>query len=1020
MNIKVLKDYTQHTNKEKPEAVLLARKKKRMKKLTIYLVAFLLVSGLFGARMVFNHQSTPPPSGKIDTDTLPPFLNTQADKWVDSVFNTLTPDERIGQLFMVAAYSKTTTPSADIESLIKNQKIGGLIFMQGGPGRQAILNNHYQNLSKVPLMIGIDGEWGLSMRLDSTNKYPWQMTLGAIRDNQLIYNMGKEIGKECKRMGIHVNFAPVVDINNNIKNPVIGARSFGDNKYNVAEKGIAYCLGMQEVGVLGNAKHFPGHGDTDKDSHKSLPSILHDKARLDSVELYPFKRLIAAGLGSMMVAHLFVPAYDPTPNTATTLSPAVVTDLLQNQLGFKGLIFTDALGMKGVASFNEPGMIDMKALKAGNDMLLFSAEVPEGIKQIKAAISRNEITQATIDEKCKKILRAKYWMGLNKNKLVSLKNLDADLHTLQADLVNRKLVESSLTLLNNKDSLIPLRRLDTLKIATLSIGDENKNMFQKRVDSYTSADHFNIVEDLDQSLIDQLLLKLKPYNMVLVSIHKSNGSPWKNYTITAQAKQIIEQLNTRKTVIVSVFTNPYSLLDFKEGLKCKGLILSYQNSDYAMDYTAQLIFGGIGAKGMLPVSLHYNYPYGFGLATTPCRLKYGPAEEVGMDSKQFYKIDEIVTKAIQDSVFPGCQILCARKGVVFYNKGFGSYMYDKKKPVDENSIFDVASITKTSTSLPAIMKMFDEGKIDLNKTFGDYLPELIGSDKAGTVLIDQLTHQAGLKPWIPFYTSTLNADFTIKPEFYDTAYSEAFPLKVADHLFAKKDMENYMFDENKNTPLNSSRKYKYSDLGFYFWLKIVEKMYGKRLDAFCQENFFSKLGCTTTMFNPLTKFPKDRIIPTEDDKIFRKQMIQGYVHDQGAAMTGGVAGHAGLFSTANDLAKLYQMYLNNGTYGGERYLQESTVKEFTRCQFCNNGNRRGIGWDKPDPSGDGGTACDCVSYLSFGHAGFTGCLVWVDPKTELLYIFFSNRIHPSAENTKLVTQGQRAMVQEVFYGSIMN
>ncbi len=992
-----------------------------MKKLATYLVLFLLVTGLFGAGMVLNDHLYQGNNKPIDTDTLPPFIDPKADKWVDSVFNTLTPDERTGQLFMVAAYSKTTSPNEEITSLIKNQKIGGLIFMQGGPGRQAILNNYYQSISKVPLMIGIDGEWGLAMRLDSSMKYPWQMTLGAIRDNKLIYDMGVEIGLECKRMGIHVNFAPVVDINNNIKNPVIGARSFGDNRVNVAEKGIAYSLGMQASGVLANAKHFPGHGDTDKDSHKSLPTIMHDKARLDSIELYPFKRLIAAGVGSMMVAHLYIPAYDPTPNTATTLSSAVVTDLLQNQLGFKGLIFTDALGMKGVASYNEPGMVDMKALKAGNDVLLFSGDVPEGIKQINAAIARNEISRELVDTKCKKILRAKYWMGLHKNKTVSLKNLDADLHTIKADLVNRKLIENSLTLLNNTDSLIPLKRLDTLKIATLSIGEENKNMFQKRVDSYVEADHYNIVEDLDQSLIDKLMLKLKKYNCILVSVHKSNGSPFKSYTITSQTKNIVEQLNTaNKTVIVSVFTNPYSLIDFKEGLNCKGLIMAYQNSDLAMDYTAQLIFGGIGAKGMLPVSLHFNYPYGYGLLTNPCRLKYAPAEEVGVNSTQFYKIDDIVKKAIEDTVFPGCQILCARKGVVFYNKGFGHYTYDNKKAVDENSIFDVASITKTSTSLPSIMKMYDDGKIDLYKTMGDYLPELVGTDKAGIILIDQLTHQAGLKPWIPFYTATLDPDFTFKKEFYDSVYSEAYPLKVADNLFAKKGMEDYMLEQNILTPLNNTRKYKYSDLGFYFWLKIIEKFYGKRLDQFVAENFFSKLGSATTMFNPLDKFPKERIIPTEDDKIFRKQMIQGYVHDQGAAMVGGVAGHAGLFTTANDLAKLYQMFMNNGTYGGERYIKETTVKEFTRCQFCANGNRRGIGWDKPDPNGDGGTACDCVSLLSYGHAGFTGCLVWVDPKNELLYIFFSNRIHPSAENTKLVKEGQRALVQQVFYDAITN
>ncbi|MCX7744360.1 MAG: serine hydrolase [Flavobacteriales bacterium] len=951
-------------------------------------------------------------------DSIPPFLR-QESRWVDSLIKQMTLDEKIGQLFMVAAYSKTAEPSDKIISLIKNQQIGGLIFMQGGPGRQVALTNYYQNLSKIPLMIGIDGEWGLSMRLDSTMKFPWQMTLGAIQDNNLIYEMGKEIALQCRRIGVHVNFAPVVDINNNKNNPVIGARSFGENKINVAQKGIAYMAGMQDQKILANAKHFPGHGDTDKDSHLALPVINHNRTRLDTLELYPFRELIKKGLGSMMIAHLHIPALDDTPNTPTTLSKKVVTDLLQKEMGFKGLIFTDALNMKGVADYYEPGVADYKALLAGNDILLFSGDVAKAVQEIKKGIQKGEISELVIEEKCRKILKAKYWLGLNKFKPISHNNLQADLFTKQSEVILRRLVEASLTLIKNEVQLIPLQKLDTLNIAAISIGEEKGNMFHRRLNDYTQVDTYSVTESAGSDEAQSLLAKLSRYNLIILSVHKPNESPFKSYKISTENRLFIQTIAQKKNTVLAVFSNPYALSNMKEMKACKAIIMSYQNSELAQDYTAQLIFGAISAKGKLPVSITEEYKAGHGLETgKPIRMKYTIPEDVGIKSEKLDEIDKIVYKAIKDSVFPGCQILAARSGQVFFRKSYGYHTYEKKTPVTNDDIYDIASITKVAGTLPALMYLVDRNEVRLEKTLGDYLPELAGTDKSSITLIDLLTHQAGFKSWIPFHLYTLDANNQWKQGVYDTTYSENYPYQVAEKMFASFRIRDTMFKANVNSPLSGKKKYLYSDLGYYYLQRIIEKKTGVPLDAFVSRYFYQPLGATTLGYNPLKRFQKEKIVPTEQDIVFRKQLIHGYVHDQGAALMGGVAGHAGLFANANDLAKLMQLYLNYGEYGGERYIKESTIREFIRCQFCANGNRRGVGFDKPSPNGEGGTACDCVSYASFGHAGFTGTLAWVDPEKELVYIFLSNRIHPNAENKKLIKEGQRALVQQVFYNAM--
>ena len=947
----------------------------------------------------------------------PPFYekNTQ---WADSVLKSLTVDERIAQLFMVAAYSnKDKIHVREIKKLVERYKIGGLIFFQGGPIRQAKLTNCYQCSSKVPLFVAIDAEWGLAMRLDSTTKFPRQMTLGAIQNDSLVYQMGVEIARQCKRLGMQINFAPVVDINNNPLNPVISNRSFGENKYNVANKAAMYMKGMQNNNVLANAKHFPGHGDTDSDSHKTLPIVKSSRERLDTLELYPFKQLIAQGLGSMMVAHLFIPALDTTVNQASTLSKKVVTDLLKDTLGFKGLVFTDALNMKGVSKFYKPGVVDVKALIAGNDVLLFPEDVPTAIKQIKIAIDSGEISQEEIDKRCLKILMAKQWAGLNHYKPIKLKNLYNDLNTPQAELINRKLTEASLTLLKNKNDIIPLQNLDTMRIASLSLGYKELNVFQKTLSNYSPIKHFGIDKDAKIGVFDTVLNALKKFNLVIIDVNNTNNKPDKDFGLTTQVMAMLKAVMKQSKVIVNVAANPYILEKMDSLQYADAVIMSYEDNDYSESYSAQLIFGGVAATGKLPITPSPYFVTGTGIETKAIRFKYTIPEEVGADSKALCKIDSIALNGIKDKVYPGCQILVAKNGKVIYQKSFGYHTYENKIKVKNDDLYDLASITKIAATTASIMKLMGEKKIDLDERLGTYLPQLAGSNKQNIILREMLTHQAGLRDWIPFWMKTMEKG-EYKPGIYNKVRNDDYPKRVADNLFINKNYEDSIYKQIIESPLKESGKYVYSDLGYYFLKKIIEQKTFVPEERYVLKYFYMPLGLSTMGYKPRDRFDLDRIIPTEDDKKFRKQVIHGDVHDQGAAMLGGVGGHAGLFSDANDLAVMMQLFLNKGEYGGKRYIDSATITECTKCQYCVD-NRRAVGFDKPETNPKKESpVCSCVSYLSYGHSGYTGTLAWADPSNQLIYIFLSNRVYPDADPNKLSKSGIRNKIQEVIYQAV--
>ncbi|MEN8956654.1 MAG: glycoside hydrolase family 3 N-terminal domain-containing protein, partial [Flavobacteriales bacterium] len=803
---------------------------------------------------------------------------------------------------------------------------------------------------------------------------------------------------------------------NNRKNPVINYRSFGEQRENVTKKGIAYMRGMQDYGVLACAKHFPGHGDTDKDSHKALPVITHDIKRLDSIEFYPFKKLIKAGIGSMMVAHLYIPALDSTKNTATTLSNYVVTDLLQKQMGFEGLIFTDALNMKGVSSFYKPGVVDVKALIAGNDVLLFSEDVPTAIAEIKKAIKAGEITKDEVYKRVKKILYAKEWMKISQAKITT-KSLAKDLNPASSDLTNRLLFENALTLVKNENDLLPLKRLDTCNIASVVIGNKKNNDFQKGLSRYTKVKHFSMSKKSSQEKINGLLKSLNPYDKVIVSVHgtKMNGS----YGVFKNDINIIKAIAKKHQVILNYPTNAYALAKLDSAINIESIIVSYEENKYTNDLVGQLIFGGIGAKGKLPVTGSPYFKVGTGIETLPIRMKYTIPEEVGIASSKLGGIGWIARESIKDGAFPGCQILVAKDGKVIYNENFGHYTYGKKRTVKNETLYDLASITKVAVTTALVMQMVDNGEIELNKTLGDYLPEYVkGTPYQSVLLKEMLTHQARFRPWIPFYASTMT-EGVLNPRIYSAKKSSFYTDEVANNIFIFKNYNKAILKRITETDLLTKKRYKYSDIGYYFLKEIIEKKTNRSLDYVIDSAFYKPMGLQYTTYNPLKKFSKTQITPTEMDTVFRDQLIHGHVHDQGAAMMGGIGGHAGLFSNATELATIMQLFLNEGTYGGERYLGDSTITYFTSAPFRGTDNRRGIGFDKPTLDLKGGPTCDAVSLNSYGHSGFTGTRAWADPEHKLVYIFLSNRVYPDANNWKLVKNDVRTRIEKVIYNSFL-
>ncbi len=955
----------------------------------------------------------------------PPFLKYMNHPWVDSVMNTLNMDQKIAQTIWIAGWSgNDIEQEVEVSDLIRKQGVGGIIFFQGTAEKQAELTNYYQKISKVPLLIAMDAEWGTGMRLEKVEKFPYQMTLGAIKNDSLIYRLGEAVAGQFRRLGMQINLAPVADININPGNPVINYRSFGENRVNVAEKAVMYMKGMQDNGIIATAKHFPGHGDTNVDSHNDLPVIIQNRARLDSIELYPFRKLIQEGTGSIMTAHLSLPSLDSTSGLPSTLSPLIINDLLKKQLGFRGLVITDAMNMKGVTKYFKQGEADAKALAAGNDVVEFVTEVDAAIREIRNYILEKKITKEDLDLKCRKILALKYWSGLNRITDVSKLKIESELSPPSDKALITELYSNALTILNNNQNILPLKNLQNQRIATVGINSDKITVYQKRITSYLPADNF-IINPSDTSACTKLLKKLEGYDLVIAGVSGLDQRPTMDFGIKPSLVAFLDKLTAKNKTIITWFGNPYGITAIKSLENTDGLILAYQDNNYTEDLSAQLIFGGIGARGALPVTISEKWPSDFGI-TTPgnLRLKYGIPETAGLSSQILdRRIDSIALAGLNARAYPGCEVLVARKGTVVFDKCYGFHTYDDCTPVNETDLFDLASVTKISGSLPGFMLLNTEGKFSPDQTLGHYLPYFKHSNKGNLTMREIFAHQAGLTPFIIFWKETLRKNGKYKRRYYSHEYSEKYSLEVAHDLYITKNFRKKMFREIKRSPLGE-KKYVYSDLTFIITPGIIEKITGEKWYDYVSENIYKKIGADDIVFNPDQKYPLCRIIPTEYDSLFRKQQLIGTVHDETSAMLGGISGHAGLFATGNDLMKLMELYRRMGDYGGEQVIGRKVMEEYTTVQFPGNNNRRALGFDKPLLNNSRLPQSEAYPTKSappssFGHSGYTGTFVWMDPENEITYVFLCNRVYPTRKSEVLYNMNIRTEILQSVYDSII-
>ncbi len=943
-------------------------------------------------------------------------------EWIRQTYEGMSTRERIGQLFMVAAYSAGKDANAPaIRKLLDARQIGGLIFMQGNAEAQARLTNEFQSMAQVPLLIGMDAEWGLGMRLTGVRDLPRQMMIGATRDTSLAYALGEAVARQCRLLGVHLNFAPVVDVNNNPQNPIINARSFGEDKEWVARLGLSYMRGMQDHGVMACAKHFPGHGDTDKDSHKDLPTIRKSSKQLEDLEFYPFQTLIDGGVQSIMVAHLEVPALEKTPGLPTTLSASTIRGLLREKMGFKGLIITDALNMQGVARYFPPGEVDLRAFQAGNDILLFSQDVPVAIDRIEKALRDGEIDPWDLEVRVKKILAAKYDLGLHRWEPLKVEGISEDLNRDTPEL-RRRMASAAITLAWDQEENLPgwISGQGARVYLGLNSGQET-TLFRELKRKWPDLEGIWLSPQAGPESIARALARVKEADMALLAVHNLRFYPsGGRYGLPSAQMNLLRQLQEQDQVILALMGNAYLL---KELCGLPSVLVAYEDEDSEQWAMARVLRGEAGPRGELPVSpcpdrrprktgatLPGSDPPA-GLEAVEFPQDMGLANPRALDSMRLF-----VQRCIAAGAFPGAQVVAVHKGKLIVDEALGYQTFDKSRRIGPETLYDLASLTKILSTNLAIMRLYESGKLGLEDSLGKFLSWTRGTDKGSLRVGDLLRHEAGLQAWIPFYKATLNGKDP-DPRYYRNQRTEDFSIPVARDLFLRKDYLDTVWKLILESPLENRGKYVYSDLDYFFLAALVEEITGQSLYGFVYRAFYQAMGLARMGYLPLGRFEAEDIAPTELDIYFRHQLIQGYVHDQAAAMFGGIAGHAGLFSNAREVAALMQMLIQKGQYQGKRYFRPETVETFTR--YHSRISRRALGFDKPAPDPrDGGPCSPYASGYSFGHQGFTGTCTWADPEHDLVFVFLSNRVYPSADNKNIYRYNARIEVQNFVYRAL--
>ena len=930
-------------------------------------------------------------------------------KWVDSVYTSLTLEEKVSQLF-INWVSPEQSDFNVIRKLVEEDKIGGFIFSIGTTNSHIEWLNKFQTIAKTPLLVAMDAEWGPSQRLTDVFAHPWNMTLGAIQDNSLVRDISKRMAEQNKALGIHYNFSPSVDVNNNSKNPIIGNRSFGEDPNNVYLKAKAYIQGHKDAGVFTSIKHFPGHGDTDKDSHKTLPVINGDIKRLNNVELYPFRRLIEDGIAeSIMLAHLSVPALDE--KYPSSLSYKTVNNLLRDDYEFNGITITDALDMKGV--LQDPNInVDLRAFEVGNDIILMSTNVSQGVKLISESFKKGKISESRLSSSVKKILSLKAKSNLKNFKNISTENILSKVNTSKDTLLYSKAMSSAITLVKNTNNILPLTNNKKYLHVAFGENDRGDHLYDKmnkylNVDTYTNDD------------ITPLFIKTK-YDGILISYHGSSKSPYASNIIPKEIVEKINSISVNNNVVLNLFLNPYSLNSFKSIENFESIVIGYQNNMISQEVLADLLFGVSSFKGKIPVSNNF-FKVNHGLTFNKKNIiGFSRPSYEGFDTARLSYLDSIAKNAIDSMMTPGIQMLVSRKGKIVYNKSFGYHTYEKVNKLENNHVFDLSSITKILATMPLVLQEFDNKNISLETNLSELFPKKKLNEKGSISIKEMLSHYARLRPWIPFYEETLNRKEKPKSRFYKSNSKSTFSTRVSENLFLKSNYREKIFKSILDSELRDTLEYKYSDLPFYFLKFWFEDLYNKPLNILANERIFETLGLKRTMFNPHESISLEEIVPSERDDFFRHSKLHGYVHDEGAAMLGGISGHAGLFSNAYEVAIVLQAMIQKGSYNNQRLFSENSFNTFNYCYYCDNDNRSGVGFDKPQVEGKHGSTFGGVSMNSFGHYGYTGSIAWADPDEEIIFIFLSNRTYPTRENTLLQTSNIRTRAQEIVYKSLID
>ncbi|MGE0588856.1 MAG: serine hydrolase [Cyclobacteriaceae bacterium] len=928
------------------------------------------------------------------------------NQWVDSVFQTLSTEEKVGQLFVILVSSYS--PENDIDDLlddIEGHQPGGLLVTGGGPVGTINLINALQQKSRLPLLVMAAAERGAGSLLDSVIQMPPPLAIGAIKNDSIVLETGKEIARQLKILGIHLNLAPNADHDLLPGRPEL---YLSDNKTDVAAKAILLSKAFQSQGILASAVHstpIPINS-----SEETLPSIDLVNLQLDTSSFSPYYKLINAGVDGLLTSNLHFSVLDKRKQVPASVSRLFVNDILKNQLHFSGLSIANIPHLQEVVGKSK-GETDRLAFEIGNDMLIDPHNLGGAIKKIVNSVKKNKNLQAQLDESVRRVLAAKYDAGLNELQSINRDNVIARINSAEAEALQYKIATNSITITSNLNEAIPISSLEGLKITSVAIGSGNVDEFVDYLNKYTSVTDHRIISGEQLASYNNNLENEDLFIVSLFDLKELNRSQIINW---------ISEINASKKLIVVSFGNPF---DLRELSLPEGSLVCYTDLSPVPSVAAQIIFGARKAEGSLPLTVNNWMHRGVGnLNSTINRFSYGTPAQVGMAEATLGKIEDIVMQAIDSGATPGCNILIARNGQVVYHKNFGWKTYEKINSTTEGTIYDLASITKVAATLQTVMFMYDRNLIDINKKVSVYLPELKDSNKKDFIIKDILTHQAGLWPYLPFWQQTMK-DSTLLPEYYSHEETERFPFPVSKDLFSASTMKDSLWHWIINARIKEKQpktpfEYTYSDMGFYIMQHLAEKLLNQPIEDFLQQNFYEPLGAYTTGFLPLQRFPESQIAPTEVDLQFRKSKLVGYVHDQGAAMHGGIAGHAGLFSNANDLAKLGQMWLQQGSYGGQQFFKPETVSLFTHKQYET--SRRGLGWDKPTVSDWNGPTSLFASPKTFGHTGFTGTAIWVDPEFDLVFVFLSNRVYPDMFNTKLLTGNIRPRIQDVIYQSIFD